>query len=410
MDKARLRNYDLVCDTTRASAAEVIEHILAAYEGRLGADVLRTAPPMLLLDPARIFPTEEIQRLREALGRRRSSATGAGRRRRHLEPLKIGYTGEHFYVVDGHAGSAPPSAHGFKVVPGAPRRRGRRAGRRGPERRRLLPPARSARPSIDDWEAAHGIRAARSATRCSPPTPAPPDRHRADQRLQPAPPPDPAPSRYGRAGAPGHSVDWYGTEPSATPKEPPRVTVQPIRLFGDPVLRTPAEPVVDFDKELRRLVADLTDTHAGRRAAPGWPRRSSAWGCGSSPSTWTTWSGTWSTRCSSSPTRRSRTARRAACPSPALYFDTKRRLNVVAKGFNEYGEPMQIVGTGLMARCVQHETDHLDGVLFIDRLDPQARKEAMKAIRPGRLVRPPTRPPVVKVSPHADGSPFGLRR
>ena len=38
------------------------------------------------------------------------------------------------------------------------------------------------------------------------------------------------------------------------------MTVQPIRLFGDPVLRTPAEPVVDFDAELRRLVADLTDT------------------------------------------------------------------------------------------------------------------------------------------------------
>ena len=66
---------------------------------------------------------------------------------------------------------------------------------------------------------------------------------------------------------------------------------------------------------------------------------------------------------------------------PGLYFDTKRRLNVVAKGFNEYGDPMQIVGTGLMARCVQHETDHLDGVLFVDRLDPQRRKEAMREIR-----------------------------
>ena len=38
------------------------------------------------------------------------------------------------------------------------------------------------------------------------------------------------------------------------------MAVQPIRLFGDPVLRTPAAPVVDFDKELRTLVADLTDT------------------------------------------------------------------------------------------------------------------------------------------------------
>jgi len=53
---------------------------------------------------------------------------------------------------------------------------------------------------------------------------------------------------------------------------------------------------------------------------------------------------------------------------PGLYFDTKRRQNVVARGFNGHGDPVQIVGTGLMARCVQHETDHLDGKLFLDHL------------------------------------------
>ena len=65
------------------------------------------------------------------------------------------------------------------------------------------------------------------------------------------------------------------------------MAVQPIRLFGDPVLRTPAEPVVDFDKELRTLVADLFETML---AAPGrgWPRRRSASGCGCSPTTSTT--------------------------------------------------------------------------------------------------------------------------
>ncbi|GFJ76586.1 hypothetical protein Phou_007660 [Phytohabitans houttuyneae] len=69
------------------------------------------------------------------------------------------------------------------------------------------------------------------------------------------------------------------------------MTVQPIRVFGDPVLRTPAEPVVDFDAELRRLVADLTET---MQEASGWglPRPSSAWGCACSPSTSTTCSGT----------------------------------------------------------------------------------------------------------------------
>ncbi len=70
---------------------------------------------------------------------------------------------------------------------------------------------------------------------------------------------------------------------------------------------------------------------------------------------------------------------------------------------------MQIVGTGLMARCVQHETDHLDGVLFIDRLDPAGRKEAMKAIRQAEWYDAAA-PPTVKLSPHGAGNPFGLGR
>ncbi|GFJ76585.1 hypothetical protein Phou_007650 [Phytohabitans houttuyneae] len=95
---------------------------------------------------------------------------------------------------------------------------------------------------------------------------------------------------------------------------------------------------------------------------------------------------------------------------PGLYFDTKRRMNVVAKGFNMYGDPVRIVGSELMARCAQHETDHLDGVLFIDRLDPEARKEAMKAIRAAEWYNDAA-PPTVKLSPHASSSsPFGLGR
>ena len=84
---------------------------------------------------------------------------------------------------------------------------------------------------------------------------------------------------------------------------------------------------------------------------------------------------------------------------PGLYFDTKRRQNVVAKGFNEHGDPIQLVGTGLMARCVQHETDHLDGVLFLDRLDAEARKEAMQADPRRPSGTTPAPPPVVKVEP-----------
>jgi len=63
-----------------------------------------------------------------------------------------------------------------------------------------------------------------------------------------------------------------------------------------------------------------------------------------------------------------------------------------------YGDPITIEGTALLSRCIQHETDHLDGVLFIDRLDVAARREAMKAIREAEWSG--LRVPAVKVSPH----------
>jgi peptide deformylase len=64
-----------------------------------------------------------------------------------------------------------------------------------------------------------------------------------------------------------------------------------------------------------------------------------------------------------------------------------------------YGDAVVIEGSDLLARCIQHETDHLDGVLFIDRLDPATRKLAMKAIREADWSGLGG-PPVVKQSPH----------
>jgi peptide deformylase len=66
---------------------------------------------------------------------------------------------------------------------------------------------------------------------------------------------------------------------------------------------------------------------------------------------------------------------------PGIYYDVKRRLNTVARGFTDRGDPVQVVGIQVLARCFQHETDHLDGVLFIDRMDQAIRKRAMKEIR-----------------------------
>jgi peptide deformylase len=184
------------------------------------------------------------------------------------------------------------------------------------------------------------------------------------------------------------------------------VTVQPIRLFGDPVLRTPADPVVDFDAELRRLVADLIETMQEQSgaglAAPqlGVGLRVFAFDVDDVV-------GHLVNPVLEFPDEEEQDGPEGCLSVPGLYVDTKRRMNVVAKGFNQYGDPVQLVGTGLMARCVQHETDHLDGVLFIDRLDPASRKEAMRAIREADWYNPAA-PPAVKISPHA--SPFGLGR
>ncbi|MFG1675772.1 AAA family ATPase [Micromonospora sp. NPDC049282] len=99
VDKARLRNYDLICDTTRATPEQVIQHVVDVYEGRLGAEVLRAGQPLLLLDPTRVYPTEDVSTLRGSWDPEHAHG-GAGDAA--VEPLSIGYTGEYFFVVDGH--------------------------------------------------------------------------------------------------------------------------------------------------------------------------------------------------------------------------------------------------------------------------------------------------------------------
>ena len=64
-----------------------------------------------------------------------------------------------------------------------------------------------------------------------------------------------------------------------------------------------------------------------------------------------------------------------------------------------YGDPITVEGTAMLARCVQHETDHLDGVLFVDRLDAETRKAAMQAIREADR-GPASANPTIKLSPH----------
>ena len=185
------------------------------------------------------------------------------------------------------------------------------------------------------------------------------------------------------------------------------MTVQPIRLFGDPVLRTPADAVVDFDAELRRLVRDLTETMQDQGGAG---LAAPQLGVGLRVFTFHVDEvvGHIVNPVLSFPDDEEQDGAEGCLSIPGIYIDTKRRQNVVANGFNEHGDPIQLVGTGLMSRCVQHETDHLDGVLFLDRLDTASRKEAMKQIRAAEWYNP-AKPPTIKESPHSRGI-FGLGR
>ncbi|WP_132209365.1 peptide deformylase [Kribbella steppae] len=182
------------------------------------------------------------------------------------------------------------------------------------------------------------------------------------------------------------------------------MSVTPIRLFGDPVLTTKAAPVVDFDAELRRLVQDLTDS---MQAAPGSGLAAPQIGVGLRVFTWHIEGELGHLVNPELALSADEQFGPEGCLSlPGLTFDCVRAQSVIARGFNMYGDPVLIEGSDLLARCIQHETDHLDGVLFIDRLDTETRKQAMKAIREADwsgLSGVPT----VKVSPHSMNG-FGL--
>ena len=180
------------------------------------------------------------------------------------------------------------------------------------------------------------------------------------------------------------------------------MSIQPIRLFGDPVLTSPAAPVTSFDKELRKLVKDLTETMqdapGAGLAAPqiGVPLRVFVWDVDDEVGHLVNPSLDLSSELQEG---------EEGCLSfPELRFNTPRALRAVAKGFNMHGDPVVIEGTEFLARALQHETDHLDGILFIDRLSEEDRKAAMKEIRESEwfgLASESGKVPTIKISPHS---------
>jgi peptide deformylase len=180
------------------------------------------------------------------------------------------------------------------------------------------------------------------------------------------------------------------------------MAIKEIRHFGDPVLITPASEVVTFDKELRKLVKDLTETMldapGAGLAAPqiGVPLRVFVWDVDEAIGHLI------------NPTldlsEEMQEGDEGCLSFPELVYPTPRAFRAVAKGFTMHGEPITVEGTELLARALQHETDHLNGVLFIDRLSEENRKLAMKEIRESDwfgLAGESGVNPTIKVSPHS---------
>ena len=180
------------------------------------------------------------------------------------------------------------------------------------------------------------------------------------------------------------------------------MSIQEIRLFGDPVLTTPASPVTTFDKELRNLVKDLTETMLD---APGAGLAAPQIGVSLQVFVWNIEESDGHLINPTLDLSADLQDGEEGCLSfPDLRYPTPRSMRVVAKGFNMYGDPIKVEGSEMLARAIQHETDHLDGIVFIDRLSQEDRKLAMKEIRESEWFGTAASngsDPIIKVSPHS---------
>ena len=159
------------------------------------------------------------------------------------------------------------------------------------------------------------------------------------------------------------------------------MAIRDIRIVGDPVLRTPCDPITDIDARVRSLVEDLLETvdmdgRAGLAANQiGVNLRAFSWNIDDEIGYVL------------NPVIVAMSADEyqdddEGCLSvPGLWFPTHRSWYARVEGTDLDGKPVVVEGTGLMARCLQHEVDHLDGMLYLDRLERSVRKKAMRAVR-----------------------------
>ena len=154
------------------------------------------------------------------------------------------------------------------------------------------------------------------------------------------------------------------------------MTIRPIRELGDPVLRTPADDVRAYDDWLAALVRDLLETvdHPGRAGLAA-----TQIGVGLRVFSYNV-DGVIGHLVNPVIAERSEETQDddEGCLSiPGLYAPTVRAMHCAAEGFDVRGEPLRIEGSGLLARCLQHEVDHLDGTVYVDRLPAEQREQLL---------------------------------
>lgn len=159
------------------------------------------------------------------------------------------------------------------------------------------------------------------------------------------------------------------------------MAMREIRVVGDPVLRTPCEPITDRDARVRSLVEDLLETvdtegRAGLSANQiGVGLRAFSWNIDDEIGY------VLNPRLVELSEDEYQDGDEGCLSVPGLWYPTHRSWYARVVGEDLDGREVVVEGTELMARCLQHECDHLDGMLYIDRLERSVRKKAMRAIR-----------------------------
>ena len=158
------------------------------------------------------------------------------------------------------------------------------------------------------------------------------------------------------------------------------MTVMHIRTLGDPVLRETASPVEAFDDALRRIVDDMLET---MYAAPGVGLAGNQVGLRTACFVYDDREGHagFVANPRLSEPEGEETLEEGCLSIPGPYHPTVRAGRVRLVGADLDGEPLDIAAEGLLARIFQHETDHLNGMLYIDRLDDAGRRDVMRQLR-----------------------------